>query len=301
MRRLLNGQILEIGSKFKPFLNKLQLIAELYPNILCTETEWQTIKEESALGQVGKFVLNYDENGENVISVRLPAIVNVQGLADLQYLGDKLDEALPNITGTVYCSSHSLAVGLGNSSDNSALYTDGSSKGASIAGNSGSDWNKDLSINASRCSSAYKNNAHVQQEAIQYPYYIQVNLTEYNHMIDVGQIQDMLNRIINMEKHCVIESWSNGTEWYRVYADGWCEQGGFCVMTATVTTITFKKPFRDTNYTILGIKARGNETNSRTVNFSNLTLNTVNVSIPYQNGLATDYNVSWEAKGYIAL
>ena len=77
-------------------------------------------------------------------------------------------ESLPNITGTVYCSNHSLAVGIGNSTSNSALYTEGSSRGASIAGNSGSDWNKDLNINASRSSSTYQNGAKVNPDHVKY-------------------------------------------------------------------------------------------------------------------------------------
>ena len=39
----------------------------------------------SAFGQVGKFVFNY--SGADIVSVRIPAIVNVQGLFDLQNLG----------------------------------------------------------------------------------------------------------------------------------------------------------------------------------------------------------------------
>lgn len=213
MRRLLNGQILNIESKYRPFLDKLQLIATAYPNILCTETEWQAIKGSSPFGQVGKFVLNYDETGENVVSVRLPAVVNLQGLQDLQYIGDKLEEALPNITGSF---------GVGDTSGTSTsgvFYTIAGSRWNEGGGSKGS--NPDVGFNASRCSSAYKNNAHVQQEAIQYPYYIQVNLTEYNHMIDVGLVNELKERVY------LVESWHEQSNWYRIYSDGWCEQGGY--------------------------------------------------------------------------
>ena len=205
MRRLLNGQILNIEPKYKPFLNKLQLIATAYPNILCTETEWQAIKDSSPFGQVGKFVLNYDETGENVTSVRLPAVVNLQGLQDLQYLGDKLDEALPNITGSFT-----------KRQDNNAgtMYAGGAFAETAVGtsdsyyfGNTNTRSGHNVSIDASRCSSAYKNNAHVQQEAIQYPYYIQVNLTEYNHMIDVGHINNLTDRVY------LINFFIDGTNW----------------------------------------------------------------------------------------
>ena len=272
MRRLLNGQILEIGSKFKPFLNKLQLIAGVYPNILCTEEEWQSIKEESALGQVGKFVLNYDKNGENIVSVRLPAIVNIQGLADLQYLGDKLDEALPNITTTFVNHARDYQLSKALTCLEGALQIEGTYNKSSypnVAANSGGSYYNDetLKFDASRCSSAYKNNAHVQQEAIQYPYYIQVNLTEYNHMIDVGQIQDINDRTGILEsktdilenKVYLVDSYMNGTNWYRVYSDGWCEQGGFIANTGG--TVNLLQTMQNNTYTCIvvhnGSSAKG--------------------------------------------
>lgn len=96
----------------------------------------------------------------------------------------------------------------------------------------------------------------------------------------------------------VVQNYVNGTSWYRVWSDGWIEQGGYLTMTANVTTLTFLKSFTNTNYTIVGTKGRGNTTNSRVVNLSNLTAKTVDVSIPYANALATDYNVNWYACGY---
>ena len=45
-----------------------------------------------------------------------------------------------------------------------------------------------------------------------------------------------------------IETYSNGTEWYRVWNDGWKEQGG--LITGAKTVLTFNKPFSNTNYNI---------------------------------------------------
>ena len=298
MRRLLNGQILEIGSKFKPFLNKLQLIAGVYPNILCTETEWQAIKESSPFGQVGKFVLNYGETGENIVSVRLPAVVNLQGLQDLQYLGNKLDEALPNITGSMNNR------GMTNQEEmvvEGAFYICSGGGGYGNTGASGNNrWG--LGIDASRCSSAYKNNAHVQQEAIQYPYYIQVNLTEYNHMIDVGQIQDINDRTGILEsktdilenKVYLVDSYVSGNSWYRVYSDGWCEQGGRC--SASNQTVNFLKTFKNTNYTITAGLIPG--TSSAT--YEHLNIGSLSPSSFYYT-CYDGYQLMWCAQGYVAL
>lgn len=43
----------------------------------------------------------------------------------------------------------------------------------------------------------------------------------------------------------VVESYQEGSQWYRVYKSGWLEQGGTSNQTAV-----FLKPFADTNYTI---------------------------------------------------
>lgn len=54
--------------------------------------------------------------------------------------------------------------------------------------------------------------------------------------------------------HWVIETYVNGTSWYRKWSDGWIEQGGLYVQTSTSATydakITFFKPFADTKYNI---------------------------------------------------
>ena len=46
----------------------------------------------------------------------------------------------------------------------------------------------------------------------------------------------------------------DSSTWWRVYSDGWCEQGGYL---SSITTLTFSKPFKSTNYSIIGIKIRG--------------------------------------------
>lgn len=43
----------------------------------------------------------------------------------------------------------------------------------------------------------------------------------------------------------VTKTWRRGTEWYRVWSDGWIEQGGH----GTGGTCTFNKSFSNTNYT----------------------------------------------------
>lgn len=43
----------------------------------------------------------------------------------------------------------------------------------------------------------------------------------------------------------VVQTYKNGKSWYRVWSDGWIEQGGSYTTTGTYN---FLKPFTDTNY-----------------------------------------------------
>lgn len=47
----------------------------------------------------------------------------------------------------------------------------------------------------------------------------------------------------------IVKTYVNGSAWYRIYSDGWCEQGGG--ISNDNATITLLKPFANTNYTCL--------------------------------------------------
>lgn len=50
----------------------------------------------------------------------------------------------------------------------------------------------------------------------------------------------------------VVESYNDGTNWYRVYKSGWLEQGGSTeIGNDGEYFLNFLKPFADTKYTIL--------------------------------------------------
>jgi hypothetical protein len=44
------------------------------------------------------------------------------------------------------------------------------------------------------------------------------------------------------------EATTEDTTWYNLYSDGWCEQGGQTSGITNTTTVTFLKPYVDTNY-----------------------------------------------------
>jgi len=54
------------------------------------------------------------------------------------------------------------------------------------------------------------------------------------------------------EIYPVVETFLDGDSWYRVYSDGWCEQGGKTVNVnmGNSTTCSFLKAYKDTTYCV---------------------------------------------------
>lgn len=187
-RRYLNGQVIS-QSQFVSFTNKIKSAIELYPSLATTETNWQAEVTNSKLGQCGKFVID-DTSG----TIRLPKVVNINGLQDLSLLGGIKAESLPNIKagdpsnqntlsspGNAATGQYGAAKILGNADDVSRFQIGG------LAGIL-----KRAVFDASLSSSTYQDNAPVQQEAIQYPYFIQV-ATGVEESVDVTREIELNN------------------------------------------------------------------------------------------------------------
>jgi hypothetical protein len=72
----------------------------------------------------------------------------------------------------------------------------------------------------------------------------------------------------------VVQNYVNGASWYRVWSDGWIEQGGWVDSGVTSinsgVVVTFLKPYRDTNYTIvMGSSHSDTSNNTIAVNYGN--------------------------------
>lgn len=170
--RIANGQIIA-QNQFPEATKKLKKRvgwdsenkkATLNTSLVCTEEEWQAIKTASKLGQCGKFVID-DEAG----TIRLPAIVNINGLTDLSKCGLIKDESLPNIKGILGMASASAPF-----SGSFYAYQESSNiNNNNESTKQSTPWG--IKFDASRSSSTYQDDAPVQQEAVQYPYVICVN------------------------------------------------------------------------------------------------------------------------------
>ncbi len=178
-RRYLNGQIIS-QSQFESFTNWVKERANLYPNTVATEENWQAEVTNSKLGQCGKFVID-DELG----TIRLPKVVNINGLQDLALMGGIKAESLPNITGSFAHWGNSYEQ-TGAFAQKSQTNTDGSSYVSSNGYRTTTDFD------ASRSSAVYQDEAPVQQEAIQYPYFIQV-ATGTEESVDVTREIELNN------------------------------------------------------------------------------------------------------------
>jgi len=95
---------------------------------------------------------------------------------------------------------------------------------------------------------------------------------------------------------CVTETYQNGTSWYRVYSDGWCEQGGVANATYTGTVIKLLKPYKDLDYK--GLVINNGVNTSATINTS-FTVKTTSQAI-LSSGFSGAASVTWRAWGKIA-
>ena len=116
-------------------------------------------------------------------------------------------------------------------------------------------------------------------------------------------VYDSVNNTVRLPKfysaeRYLIASSSNGTQWYRVYSDGWCEQGGYFPTASSygMQTVTFSKPYKDTNYNVL--TTVGAYDSSSAVLFVHISaLNKTASSFQTRND--DTFDKTWQACGYI--
>lgn len=62
-----------------------------------------------------------------------------------------------------------------------------------------------------------------------------------------GSYNDLSNKpyIPPSQNGYVTQTWRSGNNWYRVWSDGWIEQGGYTKKTGQQTTITYSISFTD--------------------------------------------------------
>ena len=140
-------------------------------------------------------------------------------------------------------------------------------------------------------------------------YFKVANAVQNLELLNVGEVLETVNEfnitkvnldLSNCTKPYVIEVSDKSLlpSWYRVYSDGWCEQGG-TTATGASQEITLLKPYLNADYTV-ALGQIGTKTGSGTTDKGSLVrggLTTTGFTI-YQ--YSSDTNTCWEAKGYIS-
>ncbi len=166
------------------------------------------------------------------------------------------EAGLPNITGTANSSANK-----GEFNVFSGAFKADTGARPNISGNSPAGY-YGLSFDASASNDIYGNSETVQPKSSNKLLYYKVGNTISNESeIDVSNLTNDILLLQNSKldidlsnctKPYVTETYSNGASWYRIYSDGWCEQGGIndCYSGAQ-TTISLLKNYQDSNYTVL--------------------------------------------------
>lgn len=180
--KLLDGSVLEVGGIYDEFINHIVGFKEGYPNLFCTEEEWNT--SISTYGVCGKFV--YVEGA----SLRLPKITGfIEGTLDATELGNLIEAGLPNITGSSgapYYTALSI-------SDFGAFYAEGDYS-VPISEN-GRTQISNVRFDASRLNSTYGKSDTVQPQSIRVYYYIVVaNGIKQDVEIDLDNVLTEVNK-----------------------------------------------------------------------------------------------------------
>lgn len=295
---LLDGALINGNGIYSAFVDYIAGLVTDYPNLFTTEAAWQT--SVTNYGNCGKFVYDSTNN-----TVRLPKITRIlQGASDVSELGNRVEAGLPNITGTFNADTYyTVASGTGAFLPNPTANTN------AVAAGHTDGVGKTFSFKASHSSDIYGNSNTVQPQSIKVLYYIVITTsTKTDIQVDIDEIATDLNgkaytdlSNVPSSKGILTESYVNGTSWYRIYSDGWCEQGGVDTNSSD-HYVSLLKPFLNANY-VVSLQQQSTNTGSvgRFWVIGDKAFNKF-FAISYQSASTgqTSQGFSWLACGYIS-
>jgi len=290
---LLDGSKLLGGGIYDKFVQYIAGLVSANPSLFITEEKWQ--ESVTNYGVCGKFVYDTENN-----SVRLPKITGfIEGTTDTAALGDLIEAGLPNITGQITKNM------INSDGKSTGAFTQSSSSQA-LGGSNGYQWFWTTNFDASRSSLIYGKSATVQPQSIKLLYYIVVATTAKNDIdVNIDNIVTDLNGKVDKDlSNCtlpyVTETYQNDSSWYRVWSDGWVEQGGTISVNTGTATVHLIKNYKDTSYTVVKADNGTNTMNAtggkrvynKTVNSFELFNSDIN------NGSVAINKVDWQTSGY---
>ena len=121
-----------------------------------------------------------------------------------------------------------------------------------------------------------------------------------NNVAFSGNYDDLSNRpaIPASPNAYLVQTWSNGQNWWRKYSDGFIEQGGIVTNSGngyTTTTINLNIAFRSTNYSVCPIGTWNDGTGKGSVIKGKTTTNFVVEWVTY---ISNRLYACWYACGY---
>lgn len=259
----------------------------------CSYTRYE--QDLLTYGQCGMFGVDTINN-----TFRIPLIKNgtvIQQALTNEELGKCYDAGLPNITGKFSGISSDNGYVLGDAFYNTEESFDGASKGTSDIV---------LGFDASRCSKVYGNSDTVQMNAVALRYFVVMSNAKINQSkMDWSQwasgLQSKLNSdLSNCSKPYIVEM-SNSSmlpSWYKVYSNGWCEQGGLCSYSADTATVALLKHYKTPFYCISLTDYDKNDTGGLASSSGVASRATDTFTITTTS--ETDGGIYWETKGYIS-
>lgn len=193
------------------------------------------------------------ETSTDSVSIRLPKLSNYIKAANTAEGITQKKAGLPNITGTAKIGGYgSQPIAIPETSGALSTYENGS---IMTRGESGQTNNWGLSIDASRSSDVYgKSDTVTPASTTLYPWVVAyaaaipastAQAAEFQQGLSGKADTNLGNVASNLDY--VVESYNDGTNWYRVYKSGWIDQGGY---SAPGILITLLKPFSNANYNV---------------------------------------------------
>lgn len=264
-----------------------------------TEAEWQSLA--SANGGY----CPYYSTGDGSTTFRTPKFAPFMQVAIASAnVGTYHQAGLPNIKGDLPAGENSSVVDIVMSG---AFYQDGTNTNRGL--NSDHD-NRQAHFDASRSNPIYGRSTTVQPESHEWMICVVVlgNITN----IGSADISQVISSFANIQAEFseikeapvlgasdyIKQTWKSGTSWYRVWSDGWIEQGG-CTGSpfGTSKTISLNKSFTNTDYTIVIGSAGGSESTVKVSTLNKTTSSFVTFRHYSGDGRGSG-NAYWVAFGY---
>lgn len=309
---LADGELLDGAGIYADFYDYMVGVYNAgHTSIFCSEADWQA--EVADHNMCGRYVLDTANH-----TIRLPSIWGwVEGVRTESKAGTYVPPGLPNIT------SRYKQGWLGD--DRIYDVEPGAITATNIGSRSGS-WGHDgnyasrwqMVFDASLSSPVYGTQTadDVQPRGVQVLIYIVIaNTVKTPVQVDIDNIATQMNLVTSrtneMYPHRLVEfllptADSNYT-WYRKYADGWVEQGGFVSNSSVATdwsaVVVFPIEMSDTNYSYQitpKLESFGTNGNAMGAVYQNTTTGfTVRIDSKYSNAGNTQW-ASWQISGVAA-